>query len=248
MKALEVRGLVKSFGSARAVDGLDLDLYAGEVLGILGPNGAGKTTTLECICGMTHPDGGRVRVQGLDPAVSPRRVREILGYQMQSTALPAALRVREAVDMFAALHRDPADGTELLELVGLREVRTRAFGTLSGGQRQRLAIALALIGRPQIVVLDEITTGLDPVGRREVWTIIDRMRENGTGILLVSHAIDEVARLCDRICVIVEGVGAFTGPPQSLVTAMADAPTGEATDLEDAYLALVSGSAERRAS
>ncbi|MGB4780043.1 ABC transporter ATP-binding protein [Microbacterium sp.] len=240
MSVITVRGLAKSFGTNRAVRDVSFTVERGETLGILGPNGAGKSTTVECIGAMTKPESGTIRVLGMNPFAEPVPVRRALGYQMQSTTLPAQLRVGEALRMFAAFYPDPMDDAELLEAVGLSEVAGRAFGVLSGGQRQRLSIALALVGRPRVLILDEITTGLDPEGRRDVWKLIEDIRASGVTVLLVSHAIDEVERLCDRIAVIVDGRSVYTGTPAQLIRRVLPDPeiTG-ARSLEDAYLKLV---------
>lgn len=239
MTAITVEHLAKSFGATEALREVSFDIEDGEIFGILGPNGAGKTTTAECIGAMITQDTGTVRVLGMNPQAEPRRVRRSLGYQMQSSTLPADLRVREAVRMFASFYPDSIDTDDLLETVGLSTVSHRAFGVLSGGQKQRLSIALALIGRPEVVILDEITTGLDPEGRRDVWNLIERIRSTGVTVLLVSHSLDEVERLCDRICVIIDGRAVYTGTCQQLIAQTAPSTIrSRVPTLEDAYLAL----------
>lgn len=233
---VEVEGLEKRYGDLRAVDGVSLSVGRGEVYGVLGPNGAGKTTTVECIAGLRSPDGGRVRVLGLDPAADAAGVRAVVGVQLQQAALPDRLRVGEALRVFASAYgrRDQVDG--LLSDWGLAEKRRAAFATLSGGQRQRLFIALALLGDPEVVVLDELTTGLDPAARRDTWALVRRLREAGTTVLLVTHAMDEAAALCDRLAVIVGGRLATAGTPAEV--------TGGHPSLEEAYLALTDASLE----
>ncbi|NUS04315.1 MAG: ABC transporter ATP-binding protein, partial [Nonomuraea sp.] len=166
MKVIEVRNLRKQYPNHLAVDDVSFEVAEGEIFGILGPNGAGKTTTVECVAGMRKPDGGTIRVAGLDPVRERDELREVLGMQLQSAALPEKIKVWEAMDLYASFYPDPADWRELLEHVGLGHKRDTAFKKLSGGQRQRLSVALALVGRPRVAVLDELTTGLDPQARR----------------------------------------------------------------------------------
>jgi ABC-2 type transport system ATP-binding protein len=187
------------------VDGVSFEVAAGEIFGIVGPNGAGKTTTVECIEGLRRPDAGQIRVLGLDPQRHAREVRRLVGVQLQQSRLPDRLKVWEAIDLYATFYEDPADPVELLELLGLTEHRNVRFAKLSGGQQQRLSIALALVGRPQVAVLDELTTGLDPQARRDTWALIEQVRGRGVSILLVTHFMDEAERLCDRLAVIDRG-------------------------------------------
>ncbi|KAA9159017.1 ABC transporter ATP-binding protein [Microbacterium lushaniae] len=238
MPAVVVDALRKSFGDVRAVEDVGFVVTEGEVFGILGPNGAGKTTTVECVAGALAPDSGSIRVLGVDPRRSPRLVKEQVGYQLQSSALPPTLRVGEAVDLFAAFYDSPVDTAEILDLVGLAEERRRPYGKLSGGQQQRLSIALALVGSPKIAVFDELTTGLDPIGRRLVWDLVDRIRDSGVTILLVTHYLDEVERLCDRVAVIDRGRTVFVGTPAQLRQRSAGGAKEPAT-LEDAYVRLL---------
>ncbi|QTX06048.1 ABC transporter ATP-binding protein [Agromyces archimandritae] len=228
MNAVEVTSLRKTFGELVAVDRVGFTVEPGEVFGILGPNGAGKSTTVECLTGAITPDAGMVRVLGVDPAADRATVREKVGYQLQSAVLPAALRVEEAMRLYASFYANPQPIGELLEAVGLREHRRRPFGKLSGGQQQRLSIALALIGSPEVVVLDELTTGLDPQARREVWALVERVKARGVTVILVSHSLDEVERLCDRLTIIAAGRTKFIGTPAEL--------RGDARTLEDAYV------------
>jgi ABC-2 type transport system ATP-binding protein len=197
------------------VAGVDLDVWDGEILGLVGKNGAGKTTTVECIQGLRVPDAGIVRVFGLDPAIDGAAVRSRLGSQQQDSALPDRLRVREAVDLFSRPGAAPAD--TLLTTFGLAEQRGRPFAALSGGQQQRLFLVLALLNRPRLVILDELTQGLDPAARRDVWDAIRTLRSAGTTVLLVTHAMDEAERLCDRVVVMREGRVVESGTPAELV-------------------------------
>ena len=207
-----VRGLSKSYGSRVVVDGVDLDVRAGEIVGLVGANGAGKTTTVECVQGLRRPDAGSLRVLSFDPVAQPQRVRALVGSQLQSSALPDRLRVGEAVHLFGG-----RDGDELLEQFGLAERRRSAFASLSGGECQRLFLVLALVNRPRLVVLDELTQGLDPAARRNVWSAIDQLRADGTAVLLVTHELDEAERLCDRVLAMRAGRVLDSGPPRDLV-------------------------------
>jgi ABC-2 type transport system ATP-binding protein len=215
-----VRGLRKAYRSRVVVDDLDLDLHAGEILGLAGANGAGKTTTVECIQGLRRPDAGALRVLGFDPAAQAARLRPLLGSQLQDSALPDRLRVAEAVQLFAG--RQAGDGTALLEQFGLAERRKSAFAALSGGERQRLFLVLALLNRPRLVILDELTQGLDPAARRGVWDAIRRLHADGTSVLLVTHEMVEAEALCDRIMVLRSGRVLDSGTPADLVARYAN--------------------------
>ena len=187
--AICVRGLRKSYAGRVVVDDLDLDVHPGEIVGLIGTNGAGKTTTVECVQGLVRPDAGTLRVLGLDPTTQADRLRPLLGSQLQHSALPDRIRVGEAVELFATARA--RDGRELLERFGLG-ARVRApFAGLSGGERQRLFLVLALLNRPRLVVLDELTQGLDPAARREVWSAVAQLHDAGTTVLLVTHELDE---------------------------------------------------------
>jgi ABC-2 type transport system ATP-binding protein len=228
---VEVTDLHKRYGQVTAVAGVSLSVSRGEVFGVVGPNGAGKTTTVECIAGLRRPDAGRVRVLGLDPVAEPAAVRDRVGVQLQQAVLPDRLRVGEAMRLFATAYGRLDQVDALLADWGLQGKGKAAFAILSGGQRQRLFIAMALLGEPEIVVLDELTTGLDPVGRRESWALVRRLRDAGTTVVLVTHAMDEAEALCDRLAVIVAGRVAALGAPH-VVAAGHDS-------LEAAYLALI---------
>ena len=205
MPVIEVDDLVKEYGSHRAVDGVSFTVEQGEIFGILGPNGAGKTTTVECVEGLRTPDSGRISVLGLDPVRDGRELKQLLGAQLQESSLPDRMRVEEALDLYGSFYRDPADSDRLIDMLGLGAKRKTRFADLSGGQRQRLSIALALVGRPKVAVLDELTTGLDPQSRRDTWELVDQVRESGVTVILVTHFMDEAERLCDRLAVIDAG-------------------------------------------
>ena len=216
MDAIEVRNLRKRYGETLAVDDVSFTVREGEIFGVLGPNGAGKTTTVECIAGLRTPDTGVLRVLGRDPA--DPQLRQLVGVQLQDSALPDRLRVGEALELYRSFYREPEDAESLLFTLGLDTVRNTAFGKLSGGQRQRLSIALALVGRPRIAILDELTTGLDPQARRATWALIEEIRSRGVTILLVTHFMEEAERLCDRVAVIDRGRVAALDTPGSLST------------------------------
>ena len=227
---VEIDQLRKVYGDVVAVDGVSLRVGRGEVIGIIGPNGAGKTTTVECVVGLRRPDAGRVRVFGLDPATGLDEIRQRVGVQLQQAVLPDRMKVREAMEIFSSLYRRRADPSTLLARWGLQDQRNKAFKALSGGQRQRLFVALALLGEPEMVVLDELTTGLDPAARRDTWTLVRTLRDDGVTVLLVTHAMDEAEMLCDRLVVIHHGRIVAEGTPEQV--------RGEHRSLEAAYLEL----------
>jgi ABC-2 type transport system ATP-binding protein len=197
------------------VDGLDLDVPAGEIVGLIGANGAGKTTTVECIQGLRKPDAGVLRVLGYDPVTQPEQLRPHVGSQLQDSALPDRLRVAEAIALFRTPHGH--DGAELLERFGLTARRRSAFASLSGGERQRLFLVLALLNRPRLVILDELTQGLDPAARRDVWGAVRQLHADGTTVLLVTHEMDEAEALCNRVVAMRGGLVLDTGAPADLV-------------------------------
>ena len=213
---IEVAGLRKTYGPKVAVDDVSLVVGRGEIVGILGPNGAGKTTTVECIGGLRVPDAGTVRVLGLDPRHDRAALRERLGLQLQESEMPAKITVREALDLYATFYANPADPGELIRDLGLADRATTQFRRLSGGQKQRLSVALALVGNPEVAILDELTTGLDPQARRETWGVIERIRERGVTILLVTHFMEEAERLADRVLLIDAGRVVAEGTPAEL--------------------------------
>ena len=216
--AVEIAHLRKTYGALVAVDDVSFTVAEGEIFGILGPNGAGKTTTVECTIGLRPADSGTVRLLGLDPHADRERVHEIVGVQLQASAQPAKLRVGEILDMYRSFYRQPADVRELTEVLGLAGKLGDYYKSLSGGQRQRLSVALALIGRPKIAVLDEMTTGLDPQARRDAWDLIEGIRERGVTILLVTHFMEEAERLCDRVALIDHGRIVALDSPAGLAT------------------------------
>ncbi|MFI5978789.1 ABC transporter ATP-binding protein [Streptomyces sp. NPDC051452] len=220
---IEVTDLRKTYGGRAVVDGVSFAVEEGEIFGILGPNGAGKTTTVECVGGLRVPDAGRVRVTGLDPVADHERVAKVLGAQLQQSELQAKLTVREALELYAALYPRPADWRTLAERLGLTPKLDTRFAKLSGGQRQRLFIALALVGGPRVVVLDELTTGLDPRARRDTWQLIEDVRASGVTVLLVTHFMEEAQRLCDRVAVIDRGRVAALDTPSGLIRRSAGA-------------------------
>ena len=218
---IEVAGLTKRYGGQAVVDDISFHVDQGEIFGILGPNGAGKTTTVECLEGLRRRDSGQMRILGLDPRTDAHRLRQRIGVQLQETQLPEKLQVREALDMYASFYPDPADWRELLECWGLTSKSGTAFANLSGGQKQRLFIALALVGNPQVVFLDELTAGLDPGARRATWDLISQVRDGGVTVVLVSHFMDEVEELCDRVAILDRGRIAALDTPAGLVDRVA---------------------------
>jgi ABC-2 type transport system ATP-binding protein len=203
--AVEISHLRKTYGNLVAVDDVSVSVAEGEIFGILGPNGAGKTTAIECAIGLREPDAGTIRLLGLDPRADQDELHQVVGVQLQASAFPPKLRVGEILDMYRAFYRHPADVSELTGALGLAGKHGDYYRALSGGQRQRLSVALALIGRPRLAVLDEMTTGLDPQARRDAWALIERVRERGTTIVLVTHFMEEAERLCDRVALIDHG-------------------------------------------
>ncbi|SDM20382.1 ABC transporter ATP-binding protein [Nonomuraea jiangxiensis] len=232
METIEVRDLRKTYGDTHAVDGVTFTVHSGETFGIVGHNGAGKTTTVECLIGLKRPDAGTVRVLGEDPAQRRRALAQRIGAQLQDSSLPERLKVAEALRLFGRFYREPAGWREVMARWGLESLAGKAFGDLSGGQRQRLMLALALVGDPEVVVLDELTTGLDPVARRETWRLVNDLKAAGTTVVLVSHYFDEMEALCDRVAVFARGRVVAMGSPGEII-----ARTGTAS-LEEAYFAL----------
>jgi ABC-2 type transport system ATP-binding protein len=222
MAIIEVDGLVKRYGEFTAVDGVSFTVEPGEIFGILGPNGAGKTTTVECVEGLRRPDGGSIRVSGIDPQQDTGELKQLLGAQLQESQLPDKLKVSEAMELYSSFYRNPADWRKLLETLGLSEKSDTQFRRLSGGQKQRLSIALALIGSPDIAILDELTTGLDPQARRDTWELIEDVRARGVTILLVTHFMEEAERLCDRLALIDAGKVVALNSPAGLVSTVDD--------------------------
>jgi ABC-2 type transport system ATP-binding protein len=221
MSVIEVDHLQKRYGETIAVADVSFSIEEGEIFGILGPNGAGKTTTVESIAGLREPDAGTIHVMGLDPLVDRDELRQVLGIQLQETQQPDKLQVVEALELYASFYERSADPDALLDALGLADKRNTRFAKLSGGQKQRLSIALALIGNPQIAVLDELTTGLDPQARRDTWALIEGIRERGVTIVLVTHFMEEAERLCDRVALIDSGRVVAVDTPAGLTDAAA---------------------------
>ena len=214
---LEIKHLRKTYGQVTAVDDISLEVYPGEIYGIVGPNGAGKTTTVECAVGLRKPDGGTLRVLGMDPQQDGTALREQIGVQLQQAALAADIKVWEALDLYASFYPKSVDWRNLLKTWGLDEKRNASFRSLSGGQKQRLFIALALVNDPQLVFLDELTTGLDPQARRNTWDLVAQLRDNGKTVVLVTHFMDEAQRLCDRLAIIDQGRVVAQDTPSNLI-------------------------------
>ncbi len=203
--AITVSHLKKKYGKIKAVDDVSFEVCEGEIFGLLGPNGAGKTTAVECITGLRRPNGGKILVLGLNPRTNGEALHPVVGVQLQASTFPDKLKVGEILDLYQSFYRNPADPDELAQALGLDEKLRSYYKTLSGGQKQRLSVALALIGQPKIAVLDEMTTGLDPQARLDVWELIERTRERGATVLLVTHYMEEAERLCDRVALIDHG-------------------------------------------
>ena len=217
--AIEVHDLHKSYGERAVLRGLTFAIGEGEIFGIAGRNGAGKTTTVEILQGLRRRDAGSLRVLGLDPTRERRRLRPLVGAQLQTSALPDRLRVGEALRLFARLAGDRVDWRALAGEWRLEDLLGKPFGTLSGGQRQRLFLALTMVNQPRLVFLDELTQGLDPAARRETWQLIERARDRGATVVLVTHDMDEAERLCDRVAVLHDGRMVTCGRPFELVSA-----------------------------
>jgi ABC-2 type transport system ATP-binding protein len=220
--AVRCAGLIKRYGDVTAVTGLDLVVQAGECFGLLGPNGAGKTTTVEILEGLTPSDAGEVEVLGQSwtGGSSDRRLRERLGIQLQETKLPEKLSVEETIRLFASFYREPQDVEDVLALVELGEKRRAWYSKLSGGQKQRLAVACALVNRPELLFLDEPTTGLDPQSRRQLWQVIESFRARGNTVLLTTHYMEEAERLCDRVAILDHGKVIALGSPRDLIAGL----------------------------
>ena len=217
MTVIQVAGLRKSYAGLTVLDGVTFAVEHGEIFGILGRNGAGKTTVVEILEGLRRPDAGSVRVLGVNPWRERRRLSESIGVQLQSAQLPDNLRVDEALRLYASFYARPTDWQVLLEEWDLVRIRSRRYAKLSGGQRQRLMIALALVGQPEIVFLDELTTGLDPTARHTTWELVRRLRDIGVTVVIVSHLMDEVDYLCDRVAVLDQGSIATVDSPAALI-------------------------------
>ena len=228
--AVSVRKLTKSFSGRRVVDDLSFDVQKGEVFALLGHNGAGKSTTIDLILGLKAADGGSAKILGTDAAKNRKQVFERVGVQLQNTRYQPNITVEEACIEYASLYADPANYPKLLERFGLGTLRKSFVSKLSGGERQKLSVVLALIGSPEIVFLDELTTGLDVAARREVWRTLKQLKDQGLTIFLTTHYMEEAEALCDRVCIIKSGRKAAEGTIDEVITA-----SGQ-KNLEDAYL------------
>jgi len=241
--ALVVRGLRKSYGDVQAVDGLDLEIPAGECFGLLGPNGAGKTTTIEICEGLLERDAGDLELLGMTWENNADSLREKLGIQLQDTQLSEKLTVSETLHLFRSFYDAGREVDDVIKLVQLEEKTKARVGTLSGGQKQRLAIACALVGNPELLFLDEPTTGLDPQSRRQLWSLIEEFKATGRTILLTTHYMDEAEKLCDRVAIVDHGHIIAQGAPHDLIesigsTIPAPPPRATSTTLEDVFFAL----------
>jgi len=241
--ALVVRGLRKSYGDVQAVDGLDLEIPAGECFGLLGPNGAGKTTTIEICEGLLERDAGDLELLGMTWENNADSLREKLGIQLQDTQLSEKLTVSETLHLFRSFYDAGREVDDVIKLVQLEEKTKARVGTLSGGQKQRLAIACALVGNPELLFLDEPTTGLDPQSRRQLWSLIEEFKATGRTILLTTHYMDEAEKLCDRVAIVDHGHIIAQGAPHDLIesigsTIPAPPPRATSTTLEDVFVAL----------
>jgi len=214
---IEVKNLHKNYGRVVAVEAVSFEVYKGEIFGLVGPNGAGKTTSVECIEGLRQPDGGELTVLGLDPGRDGYALRERIGVQLQESALQNRIRVWEALDLFASLSARSVPWEPLLNQLGLAEKRNSPFAKLSGGQKQRLYIALALVNDPEVVFLDELTTGLDPQARRAMWDLVRQVRDRGKTVVLTTHFMEEAERLCDRVAVMDHGRIVALDTPEKLI-------------------------------
>lgn len=219
MTVIDVQNINKSYAGRAVLQDVSITVEKGEIFGLIGPNGAGKTTLVECIAGLRKPDGGQIRVMGLDPQKERGALRRVLGIQLQDSHLPDKIKVWEALDLYSTFYDRPANWEEILHSLGLEDKRDTMFEKLSGGQKQRLSIALALVGSPEVLILDELTTGLDPDARRNIWDHILAARARGVTILLVSHFMEETERLCDRLAVINSGRVVALDTPAGIIAA-----------------------------
>lgn len=220
MPVIHVEHLRKVYGAVTAVADVSFEVQAGEIFGLVGPNGAGKSTTIECIEGLRHPDAGQVSVLGLNPQADGYALKERIGMQLQESALPDRIRVWEALELYASFYRYSIDWQSLLERLGLADKRKASFTKLSGGQKQRLFIALALLNDPELVFLDELTTGLDPQARRSMWDLVRDVRDRDKTVLLTTHFMEEAQRLCNRVAIIDRGQIIALDTPENLVRSL----------------------------
>jgi ABC-2 type transport system ATP-binding protein len=242
--AIRCRGLIKNYAALRAVDGLDLEIHAGECFGLLGPNGAGKTTTVEILEGLLAPTSGEVELLGRTWTSDGDWLRQRLGISLQETNLPDKLTVEETLRLFRSFYAAGPEVSDLLELVSLTDKRKTWYVKLSGGQKQRLAVACALAGDPEVLFLDEPTTGLDPQSRRQIWGLVERFKADGRTVLLTTHYMDEAQRLCDRVAVIDKGKVIALGTPAELIRSLEGTEVVEFTcdgTLEEGSVSAVPG-------
>lgn len=228
--AISACGLTKAFGGRTVVSGLSFEVAKGEVFALLGHNGAGKSTTIDLILGLKKPDSGSASILGMNASSERRKVFERVGVQLQSTDYQSSITVEEACIEYSSLYRNPADTDSLLRQFGLQKLKKNRISKLSGGERQKLSVVLALIGRPEVVFLDELTTGLDVAARREVWNTLKKLKAEGLTILLTTHYMEEAEELCDRVCIIKSGRKVCEGTVDEIVKA-----SGR-NNLEEAYL------------
>ena len=240
---VDIAAFSKLYGNFTAVDQVDLSIEAGEIFGVLGPNGAGKTTLLECMVGLRRPTRGSIRVLGLDPHTARDEFTTRVAVQPQEASIFESLTAREAIDLFGAFYADPVDTDEVLRLVALEDLADRRITKLSGGQQRRALVGVTLVGRPEVVVLDEPSAGLDPQARRSLWQVLERLRAQGTTVVLTTHHMDEAAAVCDRVVIIVDGRIKAQGTPRELAVQLRPDLAGQegrisGVDLEDVFLSL----------
>lgn len=246
---IKVEGLYKNYGAVEALRGISFEVQEGELFGLLGPNGAGKTTTIEILEGLRTPDRGVARVCGLNPQTNAAELKHLVGAALQSTSLPDKMRVEETLEMFARFYRNPRDPKELLGRFQLEEKRDAFYNQLSGGQKQRLALALALVNNPRMILLDEPTAGLDPQVRREIYDELEELKHEKKSILLTTHYIEEAERLCDRVAIVDHGKVMAMGTPRELKHGSAGTTRIEvrlSRDLSDGALGKLDGVADCR--
>jgi ABC-2 type transport system ATP-binding protein len=219
-KVVKVKRLRKTYGKTVAVEDISFEVYEGEIFGMVGPNGAGKTTTIECIEGLRQPDEGDIEVLGLDPKKDETALRERIGVQLQTSALQDRIKVWEALDLYASFYPKSTDWEVLIERLGLADKRNNYFDKLSGGQKQRVFVALALVNDPEVVFLDELTTGLDPRARHSIWDLVRDIQKSGKTVILTTHFMEEAERLCDRVAIVDHGCIVALDSPEDLIQSL----------------------------
>jgi ABC-2 type transport system ATP-binding protein len=241
---IEADSLRKYYGKIKAVDDISFKVYRGEIFGLVGPNGAGKTTTIECLEGLRKPDGGSIKILNQNPSSGGRALRNYIGIQLQESQLPSRIKVWEAISLFSSFYKKNIEIAPLLEDLGIEEKKQSFFEKLSGGQKQRLFIALALINDPDVVFLDELTTGLDPQARRATWNLISRIRDKGKTVFLTTHYMEEAEKLCDRVAIMDNGKIISLDTPENLIKSIAmetRITVGVAGDFDTESLNLIKG-------